>query len=158
MDIGPLPKWKEDEVKRPGWSEISDQSPYFKALWAQWASLHVKNRLLKRAWESPDGKQTTMQLVVPAIKIKKVLQEMHNGGAGAHFGINKTFSKVRERFYWVRCQQDVENWCKIFTTCAAVKEPRFRGKRAAATIQRRSAFRKNCSGHSRSFPDDRGRE
>ena len=25
------------------------------------------------------------------------------------------------RFYWVRCREDVENWCKKCTTCAAVK-------------------------------------
>ena len=34
VDIGPLLKWKEDGVKRPSWSEISDESPTFKALWA----------------------------------------------------------------------------------------------------------------------------
>ncbi|KAJ3654371.1 hypothetical protein Zmor_013563 [Zophobas morio] len=37
-----------------------------KALWAHWDSLCVENELLKRAWESPNGKHTTMQLVVPA--------------------------------------------------------------------------------------------
>ena len=62
-----------------------------------------------------------MMLVVPVIKIKNVLQEMHNGSAGAHFGINKTLSNVRERFYWVRCRDHVE-------TCAAVKERRTRGR------------------------------
>ena len=107
-------KWKE------AWSEISDESPSFKALWTQWDSLRVENGLLKRAWENPDGKHTTMQLVVPTIRITEVVREMHNGGFGAHFGINKTLSKVRERFYWVRCREDVENWCKKCTTCAAV--------------------------------------
>ena len=34
-DIGPLLRWKEDGINRPGWSEISDESPSFKALWAQ---------------------------------------------------------------------------------------------------------------------------
>ena len=58
-----------------------------------------------------------MQLVVTATRIREVLREIHNGGSGAHFGINKTLSKVRERFYWVRCREDVE-------TCAAVKRPR----------------------------------
>ena len=49
VDIRPLLRWKEDGIKRPGWSEISDESPSFKALWAQWDSLHVDNGLLKRA-------------------------------------------------------------------------------------------------------------
>ena len=101
-NIGPLLRWKEDGMDQPGWSEISGDSPSFNALWAQWDSLHVENELLKRAWESPDGRRVTMQLVVPTTKIKEVLQEMHNGSFGAHFGINKTLSKIRERFYWVR--------------------------------------------------------
>ena len=70
-------------------------------------SLHVGNGLLKRAWESPEGRHVTMQFVVPAPRIKEVLREMHNGSSGAHFGINKTLSKIREIFYWVRCRQDV---------------------------------------------------
>ena len=79
VDIRLLLKWKEDGPERPARSEISDESPYFKVLWAQWDSLGVENGLLKRAWESPDGKHTTMQLVVPAIRTKEVLREMHNG-------------------------------------------------------------------------------
>ncbi|KAJ3654332.1 hypothetical protein Zmor_013527 [Zophobas morio] len=46
----------------------------------------------------------TMRLVVPATRIKEVLREMHNRSPGAHFGITKTLSKIRERFY---CQQGV---------------------------------------------------
>ena len=61
---------------------------------------------LSEPGKSPDGSHVTMQLVVPAIRTKKVLQEMHNGGSGAHSGINKTLSEVRERFYWVRCRED----------------------------------------------------
>ena len=70
-----------------------------------------------------------MQLVVPAIRTKKVLQEMHNGGSGAHSGINKTLSKVRERFYWVCCRKDVESWCKKCRSCAAVKRPKITARR-----------------------------
>ena len=94
-------------LKIYGWSH---ESPSFKALWAQWDSLRVNNGLLKLAWESPDGRHVTMQLVIPAFRTKEVLQEMHNGGSGAHSGINKTLSKIRERFYWVCCREHVESW------------------------------------------------
>ena len=43
------------------------------------------------------------------------------GDSGAHSGINKTPSKVRERFYWVRCREDVESWCKKCTTTTSVR-------------------------------------
>ena len=120
----------------------------FKALWAQWNSLRVENALLKRAWESSDGKHTTMQLMVPATRTKEVLREMHNGGSGAHFGMNKTLSKVRERFYWVRCREDVENWCKKCTTCAAAKGPRTRARGPMQQYNVGSPFEIIAGGHS----------
>ena len=46
-----------------------------------------------------------------AIRTKEVLRKMHNGSSGAHSGVKQTLSKVRERFYWVRCREDVEKWC-----------------------------------------------
>ena len=122
-DIGALLRWKEDGIERPGWSEIS---PFFKALLAQWNSLRVENGFPKRAWESPDGRHVTLQLVVPAIRIKEELQEMHDGGSSAHLAINKKLSKVRERFYWVRYREHVESWCKNYRTCAAVKRPKIK--------------------------------
>ena len=87
-------------------------------------SMRIENGLLKRAWESPDGRHVTMQVVVPATRIKEVLWEMHNGNSGAHFGIKKTLSKIRDKFYWIRCREDVESWCKKCRTCAAVKRPK----------------------------------
>ncbi|KAJ3643584.1 hypothetical protein Zmor_026285 [Zophobas morio] len=57
-----------------------------------------------------------------------VVREMHNESSGAHFGINKKLSKIRERFYWVRCRQDVESWCKKCRTCAAVKSPKTKAR------------------------------
>ncbi|KAJ3661302.1 hypothetical protein Zmor_005702 [Zophobas morio] len=105
-----------------------DESPSLKALWAQWDSLHVENGFPKPAWESLNERHVTIQLVVPAIRTKKALQEMHNQNSSAHFGINKTLSKVRERFHWVRGREDVGNWCKKCTTCAVDKRPKIRAR------------------------------
>ncbi|XP_063907405.1 uncharacterized protein K02A2.6-like [Zophobas morio] len=60
--IGPILKWKEEGVERPGWAELSDQSPSLKVLWAQWNSLVMENGLLKRKWESPDGRTSKTML------------------------------------------------------------------------------------------------
>jgi len=37
----------------------------FKTLWAQWNSLVVENSLLKRVWESADGKEIRKKLILP---------------------------------------------------------------------------------------------
>ncbi|KAJ8982293.1 hypothetical protein NQ317_008022 [Molorchus minor] len=43
-------------------------------------------------------------------RVNEVLQEVHGGVAGVHFGVNKTLNKVQERFYWLRSRADVEDW------------------------------------------------
>ncbi|UYV68187.1 K02A2.6-like [Cordylochernes scorpioides] len=128
LNIGPILELKENGNLRPSWEIISDKSPALKALWAQWDSLRVENGLLKRVWESADGRSTKMQLVVPEVKIPGVLREVHSGASGSHFGVTKTLRKVRERFYWVYCREDVENWCRRCTTCAASKGPQTRSR------------------------------
>ncbi|UYV63465.1 K02A2.6-like [Cordylochernes scorpioides] len=63
----------------------------------EWDSLSIDNGLLKRIWESADGKSKTMQLVVPKVQVTNVLREIHDGVSGAHFGINKTLKKVVQK-------------------------------------------------------------
>lgn len=121
---------KENGEEKPVWAEVSSKSREFKALWAQWESLRVENGLLKRAWESADGKSVTMQLVLPKNRVREVLAEVHDGKSGGHLGVNKTLAKVRERYYWVNSRDDVERWCRQCVKCAATKGPktRTRGK------------------------------
>ena len=65
---------------------------------------------------------------------------MHNGDSGAHFGINKMLPKVRERFCWVHCREDVESWCKKCRTCAAVKQPTTKARKSMLSYNVGSAF------------------
>lgn len=127
-DIGPILHSKDHNLPRPEWKDVADKSTGFKALWAQWNSLVKENDLLKRAWESADGKEVKTQLLVPKNKVPEVLDEMHGGKSGAHFGINKTMDKIRERFYWVNWSEDVREWCRKCVTCAATKGPRTRSR------------------------------
>ncbi|KAJ8914247.1 hypothetical protein NQ315_003612 [Exocentrus adspersus] len=77
--------------------------------WALWDSLAIENNLLKRVWESPDGKERNYQTILPRKRVPEVLQAVHSGVGGGHFGINKTLDKVRERFYWLGSRSDVED-------------------------------------------------
>ena len=43
---------------------------------------------------------------------------------GGHLGVSKTLAKVHERFYWIHCRRDVEEWCQRCNLCAARKGPR----------------------------------
>ncbi|KAJ8912994.1 hypothetical protein NQ315_002871, partial [Exocentrus adspersus] len=107
-DVGDIVQWKMEGKERPAWQEISNRSPTFKGYWALWDSLAIENNLLKRVWESPDGKEKNYQTILPRKRVPEVLQAVHSGVGGGHFGINKTLDKVRERFYWLGSRSDVE--------------------------------------------------
>ncbi|MBF2463461.1 hypothetical protein ICI39_14100 [Listeria welshimeri] len=76
------------------------------------------NDVLYRKWVSNDGKETTMQVIVPRSKVSPLLRHIHDGVSGGHLGVKKTLVKVRQRFYWLRCREDVEDWCRKCTACA----------------------------------------
>ena len=127
-DIEPFLQWKTDNRPRPKWGDVSDKGVTFKALWAQWDSLVIEDGLLKRTWESADGKQIKKQLVVPRKKVNQVLEEIHNGKSGAHLGVNKTLDKIRDRFYWVNYCEDVKSWCRKCPVCSASQGPSTRSR------------------------------
>jgi hypothetical protein len=126
-DIKPIIDWKE-KSERPSWQEVSPLSTITKCYWAQWDSLELKEGVLYRRWESEDGKNTRLQMVLPKSRVQTVLQETHNGSTGGHFGVNKTLAKTRQRFYWAKNREDVEKWCKQCDACASKKGPRTRSK------------------------------
>jgi len=113
---------------RPEWKEISAESQALKCYWAQWDSLTLIDGTLQRTWESADGKEKKLQIVVPASRRREVLAELHGGTSGGHFGVTKTLEKLRQRFYWVGYHDDVKDWCRNCVECVASKGPRTRAR------------------------------
>ncbi|KAJ8953831.1 hypothetical protein NQ318_006681 [Aromia moschata] len=67
--------------------EISRYGTTIKGYWAQWNSLCLRDGLLHRKWESPDGVSAVYQLVLPKARIHQVLEELHSSPTGGHFGL-----------------------------------------------------------------------
>ncbi|GFX70407.1 retrovirus-related Pol polyprotein from transposon opus [Trichonephila clavipes] len=55
-DINPLIEFMESSSNKPSWQDISAYSPTTKQYWALWNSLHLRNGVLYRKFESEDGK------------------------------------------------------------------------------------------------------
>ena len=54
----------------------------------------------------------------------EILSKVHNHVAGAHFGVHKTFQKLKQRYWWPSMFKDVEHWCKSCVDCSMKKSPR----------------------------------
>ena len=79
-------------------------------------------------WESPELGKETWQLVLPTALCASVLKLLHDSPVGGHLGLSKTLGKVRQRFYWIHCRRDVEEWCYKCDLCASKKGPKAKQK------------------------------
>ncbi|GFW81996.1 retrovirus-related Pol polyprotein from transposon 412 [Trichonephila clavipes] len=127
-DIKPLKEFMESSSNKPSWQDISAYSPTTKQYWALWNSLHLRNGVLYRKFESEDGKTFRRQLVLPRSRIPEILKELHGSPTGGHFGVMNTLHRVRERFCWGKVRADVEQWCKSCDACSARKGPKIRSR------------------------------
>ena len=122
-DIQPVIEWMEESDIRPPWTTVAPCSKISKLYWAQWDSLRLRDGVLHRLWENPAGDKVVWQIVLPKTLHRHVLHQLHNTPTAGHLAVAKTLNRVRERFYWARCQQDVRNWCHTCDLCAQRKGP-----------------------------------
>lgn len=119
-DLKLIIDWMKNN-KRPEFEEVSQMNSVVKAYLAQWNSLKLRDEVLYRIWEDVNGKEAKEKLVLPKELRLGVLQQFHNSSTGGHFGIKKTHDKVRGRFYWIGCREDVENFYKTCAICNSRK-------------------------------------
>ena len=68
-----------------------------------------------------DGNDKLQQLCVPKELRKDILFSLHTERSSAHFGIAKTFDKVRKRCYWPKMYRSVEQYVKTCLDCQTRK-------------------------------------
>jgi len=60
---------------RPMWQEVASKGTAAKIYWSYWDSLWIQNEILYKRRETPNLKNTIIQLIVPKIRI---LEEAHD--------------------------------------------------------------------------------
>jgi transposase InsO family protein len=63
--------------------------------------------------------------VVPKTKVKDILLAYHNSSMnGSHFGKDRTYHKIRDRYYWSNMYRDIANHIKACSNCSVNKYSR----------------------------------
>lgn len=95
----------------------------------------VKDGVLWRQFEDPEGVSRFLQLVVPQVLREEVLKELHAGIVGGHLAEDKTMTRLKERFYWPGQHSDVKNFCRACPNCATRKTPTPKRRAPLGTIK-----------------------
>ena len=65
---------------------------------------------------------------VPPERREEILEDLHASGEGCHRGANKTYRKVRQRYYWESLKEDVQNFIRTCVKCQTKKLVRVKNK------------------------------
>ncbi|KAJ8957220.1 hypothetical protein NQ318_007782 [Aromia moschata] len=95
LNLKLIRNWVKNGV-RPTWQEVSRYVTTIKGYWAQWNSLCLRDGLLHRKWESPDGVSAVYQLVLPKARIQE-LEELHSNPSGGHFRVTRTLTPKKPK-------------------------------------------------------------
>ena len=84
--------------------------------------------VLMRKWRprdvpATDTWRTLYQIVVPQSKRQDVLSMAHETPLAGHLGVNKTYQRVLNHFYWRKLRQDVVEFCRSCHVCQLVGKP-----------------------------------
>ena len=100
--------------KKPAREELAAESDVTKIMLRQWGRLTLKDSVLYRETETPDGEQR-FQLVLPRSYRSEALKGLHDDVG--HPSSDRTLDLVRSRFYWPRMQAAVESKCHSCERC-----------------------------------------
>ena len=89
---------------------------------------YIKNGILMRKWRpfdvpADDEWAVYHQIVVPKSYRHEILSIVHESPMSGHLGINKTYHKIINHFYWPGLKSVVTKYCKTCHTCQMVGKP-----------------------------------
>ena len=116
-DIKPIIELLETSSETPDWDDIAPRSKDTKILWSFWSRLAVHDGILKRRFESADGKKESWQVIIPKTLREEFLKTIHGGMSGGHLGLKKTSAAIQQRAYWPTWSSDLARFLQRCTTC-----------------------------------------
>ncbi|XP_071845114.1 uncharacterized protein [Apostichopus japonicus] len=89
---------------------------------------YLKKGILMRKWRPPDVSafdewRVYHQVVVPKVYRSDVLSLAHETPFSGHLGVNKTYHRILNHFFWPNLKKDVSYFCRTCHTCQLVGKP-----------------------------------
>ena len=78
------------------------------------------------------------QIVVPKIYRSEILSLAHETPLSGHVGVNNTYHKILNNFYWPGLKADVSNYCRSCQTCQLVGKSRKENPQKPTQLSSRS--------------------
>eukprot|EP00112_Aurelia_sp_Birch-Aquarium-sp1_P019450 Seg4814.2 transcript_id=Seg4814.2/GoldUCD/mRNA.D3Y31 product="Gypsy retrotransposon integrase-like protein 1" protein_id=Seg4814.2/GoldUCD/D3Y31 len=69
-----------------------------------------------------------IQLVIPRSLKDEVMLSLHEEITSGHLAFQRTYLKIKERYFWKGMYSEIEKWCASCVDCATKKTPRNLGK------------------------------
>jgi len=109
--------WVE-KGEKPPWKQVQSKAPMVKALWRQFESLVLRERVLHRIFHDKNGFLSHYQVVLPTSLRSQFLELVHNDAAG-HLKLEKSAEHVQRRVWWLFWLSDLRQFIERCTKCAA---------------------------------------
>ena len=127
-DIRSRPQLSKEQHKDPEISPLFHKAVNETDLAQDPICFYIKNGILMRKWRSPeipadDEWAVYHQIVVPKIYRSEILSVAHENPMSGHLGVNKTYHKILNHFYWPGLKTDVSNYCRSCHICQVVGKP-----------------------------------
>ena len=114
--IGYVMLHKETSQPRPAWSEVSHLSPKIKTYLDYWDQLCIIDGVLFRKVHDPP-KGNLFQLLAPKVYQSRIMESLHADVTSGHLGVNRTFSRLKDRFFWPDMRNDVSTFVRQCFQC-----------------------------------------
>jgi len=89
---------------------------------------YLRNNVLMRKWRprevsSSHEWRVIHQVVIPPLYRPEILRLAHDTPLAGHLGVNKTYRRILNHFYWPGIRKDVKSFCKTCSACQQVGKP-----------------------------------
>jgi transposase InsO family protein len=121
-DIAELREMLNTFETRPKWKDVANQSELLKTYWLYWDEYEIHEDTLYRIHDDGRGDHLH-QLLVPRGMRNSLFELVHSHVTGGHLGYNKCYGRLKERFWWPGCKQDLHTWLQKCQYCGRAKDP-----------------------------------